>query len=71
MYDIQPFYDEFLISFSYRKINELREEHAEYLANRKQEALDAQSLMSDIAERKKKQEENKTDGKLAHEMIYK
>ncbi|GAA5803597.1 hypothetical protein EDC94DRAFT_610938 [Helicostylum pulchrum] len=52
------------------KINELREEHAEYLANRKQEALDAQSLMSDIAERKKKQEENKPDGLVIVQAWY-
>lgn len=45
-----------------RKINELRQEHAEYLSNRQQEALDAQTLMSDIADRKRKQEENKADG---------
>lgn len=45
-----------------RKINELRQEHAEYLSNRQQEALDAQTLMSDIADRKRKQEENKPDG---------
>ncbi|KAI8646159.1 hypothetical protein BD408DRAFT_337490 [Parasitella parasitica] len=44
------------------KINELKEEHSEYLANRKQEALDAQTLMMDIADRKKKQEEKKTNG---------
>lgn len=48
--------------FLNRKIEELREQHAEYLENRKQEALDAQTLMSDIAERKKKQEEKKADG---------
>lgn len=30
--------------------------------NRKQEALDAQTLMADIAERKRKQEEKKADG---------
>lgn len=47
----------------------MREEHAEYLANRKQEALDAQSLMSDIADRKRKQEENKSDGKKKKKLI--
>ncbi|GAA5809714.1 hypothetical protein MFLAVUS_003127 [Mucor flavus] len=52
------------------KINELREEHAEYLANRKQEALDAQLLMADIAERKKKQEENKADGLVIVQAWY-
>jgi DnaJ family protein C protein 11 len=33
------------------------------LATRKQEALDAQHLMADISERKRKQEEKKADGK--------
>lgn len=42
----------------------MREEHSEYLANRKQEALDAQTLMMDIAERKKKQEEKKSNGNV-------
>ncbi|RCI06439.1 hypothetical protein CU098_002663, partial [Rhizopus stolonifer] len=53
-----------------QKINELREEHAEYLANRKQEALDAQALMVDIAERKKKQEEEKQDGLVIVKALY-
>lgn len=51
-----------ILHFFYRKIDELREEHSEYLANRKQEALDAQTLMMDIADRKKKQEEKKSNG---------
>ncbi|KAI8890072.1 DnaJ-domain-containing protein [Backusella circina FSU 941] len=44
------------------KIDQLREEHADYLATRKQEALDAQQLMADISERKRNQEEKKADG---------
>ncbi|KAG0168455.1 hypothetical protein DFQ28_011747 [Apophysomyces sp. BC1034] len=44
------------------KIRELREEHAEYLSTRKKEALDAQHLMTEIAERKRRQEEKKKDG---------
>ncbi|KAI8390212.1 hypothetical protein BD560DRAFT_380258 [Blakeslea trispora] len=53
-----------------QKIEELREEHAEYLENRKQEALDAQSLMTDIAERKRRQEENKQDGLVIVKALY-
>ncbi|KAI9261706.1 hypothetical protein BY458DRAFT_251653 [Sporodiniella umbellata] len=52
------------------KIQHLREEHKEYLENRKREALDAQSLMEDISERKKKQEESKTNGLVIVKAIY-
>ncbi|KAI9313222.1 hypothetical protein BX666DRAFT_1864679 [Dichotomocladium elegans] len=44
------------------KIAELREQHAEFLATRKQEALDGQRLMTEVAARKRKVEENKQDG---------
>ncbi|KAI7847477.1 hypothetical protein BDC45DRAFT_451794 [Circinella umbellata] len=44
------------------KIQQLREEHAEYLAMRKQEALEGQQLMIEIAARKMRQEEKKQDG---------
>lgn len=47
----------------YRKIAQLREQHAEYLETRKQEALEGQQLMMEIAARKKRQEEKKQDGK--------
>lgn len=56
--------DAHIAFFKNRKIDEMREEHSEYLANRKQEALDAQTLMMDIAERKKKQEEKKSNGNV-------
>ncbi|KAG0744655.1 hypothetical protein G6F57_009539 [Rhizopus arrhizus] len=52
------------------KIEQLREEHKEYLENRKREALDAQSLMEDIAKRKKSQEEKKTNGLVIIKAIY-
>ncbi|CAO3677610.1 unnamed protein product [Rhizopus stolonifer] len=52
------------------KIQQLREEHKEYLENRKREALDAQSLMEDISQRKKRQEENKTNGLVIVRAIY-
>lgn len=45
-----------------RKIAQLREQHAEYLETRKQEALEGQQLMMEIAARKKRQEEKKQDG---------
>lgn len=48
----------------------MREEHKEYLENRKREALDAQSLMEDIAKRKKSQEEKKTNGLVIIKAIY-
>lgn len=48
----------------------MREEHKEYLENRKREALDAQSLMEDISQRKKRQEENKTNGLVIVRAIY-
>lgn len=54
----------------YRKIQELRQEHAEYLENRKQEALEAQTLMTDIAERKRKDEEIKSDGLVITRALY-
>ncbi|KAI8139496.1 hypothetical protein BJV82DRAFT_693841 [Fennellomyces sp. T-0311] len=44
------------------KIQQLREEHAEHLAARKQEALEGQQLMVEIAARKVRQEEKKQDG---------
>ncbi|KAI9268335.1 hypothetical protein BDA99DRAFT_435537 [Phascolomyces articulosus] len=44
------------------KIQQLREEHADYLAMRKQEALEGQQLMVEIATRKMRQEEKKQDG---------
>jgi hypothetical protein len=46
-----------------RKIRELREQHADILANRKAEAEDAQKLVSSAAERKTKMEAGKKDGK--------
>ena len=54
--------------FIFRKIQQLREEHAEYLAMRKQEALEGQQLMMEIAARKMRQEEKKQDGKM--KMIF-
>lgn len=48
----------------------MREEHKEYLENRKREALDAQSLMEDIAKRKKSQEEKKTNGLVIIKASY-
>lgn len=48
----------------------MREEHKEYLENRKREALDAQSLMEDIAKRKKSQEEKKTNGLVIIKAVY-
>lgn len=53
-----------------RKIEQLREEHAEYLATRKQEALDGQKLMREVAERKKRQEEKKKDGLVVVKALY-
>lgn len=41
------------------KINELREEHADYLAQRKAEADQAQMILTDSARRKMKAEESK------------
>ncbi|KAL0093828.1 hypothetical protein F4703DRAFT_1831829 [Phycomyces blakesleeanus] len=52
------------------KIAALREEHQEYLATRKQEALDAQLLMADIGQRKRNQEEKKEDGLVIEEAVY-
>lgn len=40
------------------------------MENRKREALDAQSLMEDIAKRKKSQEEKKTNGLVIIKAIY-
>ena len=56
------------LSYIFRKIQQLREEHAEYLAMRKQEALEGQQLMMEIAARKMRQEEKKQDGKM--KMIF-
>ncbi|KAI8393501.1 uncharacterized protein BYT42DRAFT_619449 [Radiomyces spectabilis] len=52
------------------KIQELREEHADYLASKKEQALDAQRLMSEISDRKKKQEEKKKDGLVIVKALY-
>ncbi|PHZ09606.1 DnaJ-domain-containing protein [Rhizopus microsporus ATCC 52813] len=51
------------------KVQQLREQHKEYLENRKREALDAQSLMEDIAKRKQRQEEN-NNGLVIVKAIY-
>ncbi|KAJ8651470.1 hypothetical protein O0I10_012969 [Lichtheimia ornata] len=52
------------------KIAQLREQHAEYLETRKQEALEGQQLMMEIAARKKRQEEKKQDGLIIVKAWY-
>ncbi|KAI8344753.1 hypothetical protein BC941DRAFT_409532 [Chlamydoabsidia padenii] len=52
------------------KIQELREQHADILANRKAEAEDAQKLVASAAERKTKMETNKKDGLVIIKAIY-
>ena len=52
-----------------RKVQQLREQHKEYLENRKREALDAPSLMEDVAKRKQRQEEN-NNGLVIVKAIY-
>ncbi|KAI8084642.1 uncharacterized protein BX664DRAFT_360483 [Halteromyces radiatus] len=52
------------------KIRELREEHADILANRKAEAEDAQKLVTSSAERKTKMEESKKDGLVILKAYY-
>ncbi|KAI9496675.1 hypothetical protein BDB00DRAFT_808296 [Zychaea mexicana] len=52
------------------KIQQLREEHAEYLAMRKQEALEGQQLMVEVAARKMRQEEKKQDGLVVIKAWY-
>ncbi|KAI8339624.1 hypothetical protein BC941DRAFT_420998 [Chlamydoabsidia padenii] len=52
------------------KIRELREQHADILANRKAEAEDAQKLVTSAAERKMKTEAGKKDGLVIIKALY-
>ncbi|ORZ25560.1 hypothetical protein BCR42DRAFT_340731 [Absidia repens] len=52
------------------KILELREQHADILANRKAEAEDAQKLVTATAERKTKVESDKKDGLVIVKALY-
>ncbi|KAI7865902.1 hypothetical protein BDF14DRAFT_1875404 [Spinellus fusiger] len=52
------------------KLVALREEHRDYLEARKQEALDAQYLMQEIGDRKRRQEERKEEGLVITQALY-
>jgi hypothetical protein len=45
-----------MLIFSYSKVTELQQEHSDYLAQKKAEALDAVALMEDYVMRKVEQE---------------
>ncbi|GAA6024573.1 hypothetical protein JCM10207_008657 [Rhodosporidiobolus poonsookiae] len=51
------------------KLKELRKEHAEYIREKRQEALDAQALLSEHV-RKRRQEEESKNGLIIVEAVY-